>query len=141
MNIRFYNARILTMEEPLSIINGELHVSGNTISYVGTSAQAPKDEKFDREIDCKWNLLMPGFKDAHTHSAMTLMRSYADDMPLQDWLNQMIFPVEAKMGAEENIYFTKLAVMEYLTSGITAAMEMYLDPYAIQQAGEEIYRA
>ena len=137
MNIRFYNARILTMEEPLSIINGELHVSGNTISYVGTSAQAPKDDKFDREIDCKWNLLMPGFKDAHTHSAMTLMRSYADDMPLQDWLNQMIFPVEAKMGAEENIYFTKLAVMEYLTSGITAAMEMYLDPYAIQQAFSE----
>ena len=39
---------------------------------------------WDREIDCEGNLLMPGFKNAHTHSGMTLLRSYADDLPLQD---------------------------------------------------------
>ena len=94
--IRFYNAKILTMEEPVKVIeDGELRTDGKVIEYAGPKEDTPKDRpSFDREIDCKWNLLMPGFKDAHTHSAMTLMRSYADDMPLQDWLNQMIFPVE-----------------------------------------------
>lgn len=144
MNIRFYNTRILTMEEPISIIEGELWVSGNTIVYVGDGkdTQTVLDDHnmpytFDREIDCEMNVLMPGFKDAHTHSAMTLMRSYADDMPLQDWLYQQIFPIEARMQADDIYELNRLAVMEYLTSGITAAMEMYLDPYAIAQSFED----
>lgn len=142
MNTRFYNARIITMEEPVSVIEGELWVQGNTILYVGDGSL--KEEVYqrngnqpiiwDREIDCKGNVLLPGFKDAHTHSAMTLMRSYADDMPLQDWLNKQIFPIEAKMEYEDVYHLTKLAVLEYLTSGITGVMEMYLDPYAIQDS-------
>lgn len=145
MNIRFYNAKILTMEEPVQIIEGELWVGGTTILYAGDGADKEKVyEKngnhpviWDREIDCKGNLLMPGFKDAHTHSAMTLLRSYADDMPLQDWLNKQVFPVEAKMGYDDIYHLTKLAVLEYLSSGITGVMEMYLDPYAIQEAFNE----
>lgn len=142
MNIRFYNARIITMEEPIKVIEGQIWVQGNTIIYVGDGLDQDKVFKennyepviWDREIDCKGNVLMPGFKDAHTHSAMTLMRSYADDMPLQDWLNKQIFPIEAKMGYDDVYHLTKLAVLEYLTSGITGVMEMYLDPYAIQDA-------
>lgn len=139
MNIRFYNARIITMEEPIAVIWGELWVRNQKIVYVGDGSDTAELKKkmeqdsiqWEREIDCKGNVLMPGFKDAHTHSAMTLMRSYADDMPLQDWLNKQIFPIEAKMGYEDVYHLTKLAVLEYLTSGITAVMEMYLDPYAI----------
>ncbi|MCR5655273.1 MAG: amidohydrolase [Lachnospiraceae bacterium] len=144
MNIRFYNARILTMKEPIEIRNGELWVKDKEIVYVGDGSD--KDEvlrtmgpsySFERELDCKGNVLMPGFKDAHTHTAMTLMRSHADDMPLNDWLNQQIFPIEANMGYEEVYQFTKLGVLEYLTSGITAAMDMYLDPQAIFDAFTE----
>ena len=51
---------------------------------------------WDREIDACGNVVMPGFKDAHTHSAMTFLRSYADDLPLQEWLYNRVFPMEAK---------------------------------------------
>ena len=59
---------------------------------------------FDREIDGGGNLLLPGFKNAHTHSAMTFLRSYADDLPLDEWLNRKVFPMEAKLD-EEKIYW------------------------------------
>ena len=56
---------------------------------------------WEREIDCEGNILMPGFKNAHSHSGMTAFRSLADDLNLQDWLNTMIFPREAKMTGED----------------------------------------
>ena len=101
MNIRFKNARILTMKEGQDMFEGELWVEGSKITYVGASKQDEDidkaGKKFDRTIDCEGNLLMPGFKNAHTHSGMTLMRTYADNLPLQEWLETKIFPLEAKM--------------------------------------------
>lgn len=142
MNIRFFNARILTMEENCHVISGELWVKGNRISYVGDAAdkegifQAPKDEylRWDREIDVKGNLIMPGFKNAHTHSGMTFLRSYADDLPLLEWLDKQVFPMEAKLTPEDIYETTRLAIMEYLTSGITSNFDMYLTPDTILQA-------
>ena len=142
MNLRFYNARILTMEEEKGkdcdlreIFFGEVHVKDSKISYVGKETNTAL--KFDREIDCKGNLLMPGFKNAHTHSGMTAMRSYADGLPLKEWLETKIFPMEANMSGDDVKLLSKLAIMEYLTSGITAAMDMYLTPYAIADAFTE----
>ena len=141
MNIRFYNARILTMEKA-DVFMGELWVQNDRILYVGdgTDTDAVYEKLhlgsiiWDREIDCEGNLLMPGFKDAHTHSGMTLLRSYADDLPLQDWLTKQIFPVEAKMDGEMIYHLTKLAILEYLTSGITAIFDMYLTPDTVAKA-------
>ena len=141
MNIRFYNARILTMEKP-DVFAGELWVQNDRILYVGDGRDTDGVyEKlqlgsivWDREIDCEGNLLMPGFKDAHTHSGMTLLRSYADDLPLQDWLTKQVFPVEARMDGEMIYHLTKLAILEYLTSGITAIFDMYLTPDTIARA-------
>ena len=142
MNLRFYNARILTMEEEKGkdcdlreIFFGEVHVTDSKISYVGKETNTAL--KFDREIDCKGNLLMPGFKNAHTHSGMTAMRSYADGLPLKEWLETKIFPMEANMSGDDVKLLSKLAIMEYLTSGITAAMDMYLTPYTIADAFTE----
>ena len=80
MNIRFYNAKILTMEENREIFEGEVHIQDEKILYVGENqdgagSKMAGGQVWDREIDCKGNLLMPGFKDAHTHSAMTFMRT------------------------------------------------------------------
>ena len=141
MNIRFQNARILTMVEGQEIFKGELHVEGSRITYAGAALTdeeiAQTGKSFERNIDCAGNLLMPGFKDAHTHSGMTLMRSYADGMPLQEWLETKIFPLEAKMTGDDCALLTKLAVLEYLTSGITSIMDMYLAPAEIAAACEE----
>ncbi len=90
--------------------------------------------EWDREIDCKGDLLMPGFKNAHTHSAMTFLRSYADDVPLQQWLNEKVFPREALLSGEDIYHLAKLAVLEYLTSGITAIFDMYLKPEEVARA-------
>ena len=141
MNIRLYNAKILTMEDK-KIIEGEVWVQDERIIYVGDGTDTDAVYKkmhmqsivWNKEIDCEGNLLMPGFKDAHTHSAMTLLRSYADDMPLQAWLNEQIFPIEAKLDGKMIYHLTKLAILEYLTSGITAIFDMYLTPDTIAQA-------
>ena len=85
MSIRFYNCRLLTMEDT-EVKWGELHTDGNRVSYIGTEENAPKGVKFEREINLNGNLVMPSFKNAQTHSAMTFLRSYADDLPLNDWL-------------------------------------------------------
>ena len=146
MNIRLYNARILTMQEGEQIFEGEIWIRDDRILYVGDgkNVDGVYDELkipcliWDREVDCEKNLLMPGFKNAHTHSGMTVLRSYADDLPLKDWLNKQVFPVEAKLTAEDICELTKLAVLEYLTSGITAVFDMYLTPESIARAFDEM---
>lgn len=115
------NAKILTLDNDFSVFDGEIHIDGENISYIGP----PKDGEFDEVIDACGNLIMPSFKDAHTHSAMTFLRSYADDMPLMDWLYNQVFPMEAKLTGEDVYVFTKLAILEYLSSGITACFDMY----------------
>ncbi len=145
MKYRFYNAKILTMETT-DIMEGELWVQDDKILYVGEAGGAAavcqslsiEGIVWDREIDCKGNLLMPGFKDAHTHSAMTFLRSYADDLPLQDWLTKQVFPMEDKLDGEMIYHLTKLAVLEYLTSGITSIFEMYLNPEMTAKACVEM---
>lgn len=127
MKIRFYNVRILTMEKEKFPFTGEVWIDGNKISYVGTTAaeDAAGKQNWDRQINGNGNLLMPGFKNAHTHSAMTFLRSYADDLPLYEWLHKQVFPMEAKLTPEDVYWLYRLAVMEYVTSGITSAFDMY----------------
>ncbi len=127
--IRFHNCKILTKDMIIAEGN-ELWVKGNKIEYIGK----PKEGVFEREIDCKGNVLMPGFKNAHTHSSMTFLRSYADDLPLDRWLNEMVFPMEARLTDEDAYYMSKLAVAEFVSGGITSAFDMYLYPNAIAEA-------
>ena len=134
--IRFYNGKLMSMESGTDITCDEVWVEGDKIAYVGP----PKEYagKFDREIDLNGNLLMPGFKNAHTHSPMTFLRSYADDVPLDKWLFEKIFPMEAKLDASCVYEFTKLAILEYLTSGITASFDMYYEPEAYAEANVDM---
>ncbi len=138
--IRFYNGKILAMNGNFGITDHEVWVDGDKIAYVGPAkADAPA---FEREIDLQGNLLMPGFKNAHTHSAMTFSRSIADDMPLQPWLFDRIFPLEAKLNPERVSWLYKLAIMEYLTSGITAGFDMYFHrPKAAETCAEYGFRS
>ena len=70
--------------------------------------------------------LMPGFKNAHTHTAMVFLRSLADDMPLDRWLSEQVWPNEAKLDEEAVYDLTRLGILEYLSSGITASFDMYV---------------
>lgn len=142
MNIRFYNARILAMDGDTEVTRGEVWVQGNKITYVGSTAHTREGtmgrenapQAWDREIDVEENLVMPGFANAHTHSAMTFLRSYADDLPLQEWLKKQVFPMEAKLTGEDIYELSRLAILEYLTSGITCNFDMYFHPEMIARA-------
>lgn len=131
MRVRIYNAKILTMENE-ELIEGEIWVDNGIIIYVGAEGCVEKSY-FDREIDACKNLVMPGFKNAHAHSAMTFARSYADGFPLNKWLTEKIFPMEAKLKKEHIASFTELAYLEYISSGITANFDMYYEPDAIAE--------
>ena len=132
--IRLYNARIMPMlgENDCSILEGELWTDGERISYVGP-ARADMPE-FDRELDLGGDLIIPGFKDAHTHIPMVFLRSVADGLPLQEWLFQQIFPREAKLYPEANYACTRLGILELLSGGVTACFDMYYHRDAYVQA-------
>ena len=138
MNIRFYNAKILCLKDDAKreyqIIEGELWVCGDSIAYIGngsdTGAVLKPGEKilWDREIDASGKLILSGFKNAHTHTAMTFLRSFADDLPLQSWLFDQVFPREGQLTEDDCYWLNILGIMEYLTSGITSNFDMYFFP-------------
>ncbi len=134
MNIRIYHAVILTMKEGEPLTYGELWIQDGILTCVGKVPEERSAPVWDRQIDAGHNLVMPGFKNAHTHSAMTFLRSYADDLPLQEWLTNQVFPMEAKLTHEDVYHLTKLAIMEYVSSGMTANFDMYFFPDDCLQA-------
>ena len=119
------------MTSDCSVFRGEVWTDGGRIAYAG-APRAGELPEFEREIDLNGDLVLPGFKNAHAHSAMTFLRSYADDLPLQSWLFDKVFPLEARLTPEAVYAFTRLAVLEYLSGGITASFDMYFhrDAYA-----------
>ena len=130
--IRFYNGKVLSMDGDMDIADGEVWTDGDRISYVGPpKAETPR---FDREIDLKGDLVMPGFKNAHAHSAMTFARSFADDLPLKSWLFDKILPLEAKLTPDDIYDLTRLAILDYLAGGITSAFDMYYKRESIARA-------
>lgn len=140
MRIRLYHARILTMQEKQDVFEGEVWINDQIIERMIEGEWQPEldesgeDEYFDQQIDCMGNLLMPGFKNCHAHGPMTFLRSYADDLPLQKWLDTKIFPAEGRL-TEEDIYsLMQLAILEYVRGGITTSFEMYFYPEMIARA-------
>ncbi|NLB61046.1 MAG: amidohydrolase, partial [Clostridiales bacterium] len=119
----FKNAVIVTMNDSEPVIDsGYLGVSGKKISYIGK--ECPKDSA-KREIDCKGNIIMPGLVNAHTHTAMTLLRGVADDYTLNDWLFNHILPIEAKLDSKATGIGFTLGVAEMLSFGVTSINDMY----------------
>ncbi|HSO67374.1 MAG TPA: amidohydrolase, partial [Desulfatirhabdiaceae bacterium] len=121
------NATILTMDASLTIIeNGMICVDGDTIVHVGPGSKSAPEFQAKKTIDAKNGLVLPGLINGHTHAAMTLFRGLADDLPLMDWLNHYIFPVESKMDAEFVYQGARLACAEMILSGTTTFCDMYL---------------
>ena len=129
------NARILKMTDD-QITTGNLVIDNDRIVYIGNDYES--FGPFDITRDCKGNVIMPGFKNAHTHSAMTFLRSKADDMSLQDWLFGHILPREKLLKKKDVRELAKIAFLEYLTSGITACFDQYYFPLESGKAAEQI---
>lgn len=137
MRMLIHNARILPLLDATWIEKGYLIIEGNRISRVA-EGEAPADTaSFDRVIDASGKLVMPGLINTHTHAAMTLLRSYADDLPLMEWLEKRCWPVEDKMTAEDIYWGTQLALLEMIRSGTTCFADMYFQMQEVARAVEE----
>lgn len=91
----------------------------------------------DEHLDAGGDVLLPGLVNGHTHAAMTLFRGHGGDRPLMDWLENWIWPVEAKLTAEDVYWGTRLACVEMIRSGTTRFWDMYWHPAAAARAAHD----
>lgn len=105
-----------------SVQQGDILIDGCFIAAIGNVSIDTKPEVV---IECHNKLAIPGFINTHTHAAMTLFRSYADDMLLMEWLENKIWPAEAKLSADDVYWGTMLAIAEMIRSGTTTFADMY----------------
>ncbi|MDR3587367.1 MAG: amidohydrolase [Desulfosporosinus sp.] len=132
-------AMVLPMTGPdIFYSQGEITIEDNRILSVGERGSAPSGFVPDRILDLPNDVVMPGLVNTHTHAAMTLLRSYADDLPLMPWLNEKVWPFEEKL-TEEDIYWgTSLALCEMIRSGTTTMLDMYV---SMDQVAEAVLKA
>ena len=125
------HARWVIPVEPADTVleNHSIAIDNGRIVAIVPSAEAIEQIRGARTVNLPRHALIPGLINAHTHAAMTLFRGLADDMPLMTWLNEHIWPAEAKWVHEEFVAEgTRLAVAEMLRSGTTCFNDMYFFP-------------
>lgn len=133
MNTLIKNSLIITMcSEEQVMENGYIAICDDKITYVGT--EIPKGFTAQIIIDAKNKVVLPGFTNMHTHSPMVLLRSYADDLPLQEWLFDKVFPIEDKILQEDTYWLSLLAIMEMIKSGTTCFADMYFNMEQVAKA-------
>lgn len=138
MDLVIHNARIIPMVEgPLVLKNASIVVEGDTITDLGPSntISIPRGMY---HIDGSGKVILPGLINAHSHAAMTLLRGYADDMKLDEWLNNWIWPLEAKMTPEDIAVGARLAAVESALAGSTVITSMYWSTVAEGKAIAEV---
>jgi len=119
------------------ILNGktkDIFVEGNRIKKIGKNINLRAKEKIDGK---KEKAILPGLINCHTHAAMTLFRGYGDDLPLKEWLENKIWPLEFKMTSDDIYWGTKLAILEIIKSGTTCFNDMYWMGDTMIQAAQE----
>lgn len=136
VDILIKNGTILTLDHQNSVVeSGFLCVTGDTISHVEEKGE--NDFSPGEILDAKGGIILPGLVNGHTHAAMSLFRGLADDLPLMEWLNHYIFPVESKMNAAFVFTGTLLACAEMIMSGTTTFCDMYLFEDQVARAAKE----
>jgi len=132
MDILFKNATVVTMNPAAPILkNTDVGIIGRKITFA-PPATPPK-----RTIDCTNKVLMPGMYNCHAHAAMTMFRGYANDLNLEDWLFNYIFPAERKWTPQLIHTGTTLAAAEMIASGTISFSDMYFFMDVVAQVADE----
>jgi 5-methylthioadenosine/S-adenosylhomocysteine deaminase len=117
------NGTFAVLDEKNPIVQGYMLIEGDTISYIGE--ERPEGVEGAETYDGKGLLFMPGLVNSHGHTAMSLLRGYGDDMVLQEWLEQKMWPMEAKFTPEDVFWGSSLSVLEMVKGGTTTFLDMY----------------
>jgi len=126
---------IVTVDKENKVFkNGAISIEGDKIRAVGKNEDVVDNYNEDDVIDGSGMVAMPGLVKTHTHTPMTLLRGYADDLPLMKWLKEKIWPMEAKLKPSDVYYGSLLACLELMRFGVTAFSDMYMYPYQILKA-------
>ena len=121
---------LLIKNAVLNNIKRDVFISEGFISKIELNIDGPAE----KIIDAEGKILIPSIKNGHTHSAMTLLRGYADDMKLQPWLEEKIWPAEANLTPDDIYWGTRLAALEMIKSGTTFCNDMYFNFEMSQKA-------
>jgi 5-methylthioadenosine/S-adenosylhomocysteine deaminase len=111
-----------------------LRVEEDRVAALGAGVDA---DAGDEVIDAAGMALVPGLVNGHTHAAMTLMRGYGDDLPLMEWLQDRIWPTEARLTTEDVYWGTRLACVEMIRTGTVRFWDMYWHPESVARAVQD----
>lgn len=143
MNILISNGIILPMNTPAGqepYFKGYVGIEDERIAFVSPQQSIAYEFKAKhpdaRQIDAGGKIVMPGMINTHTHVAMALLRGISDDVPLMEWLEQHIWPIEGKMGYQEVLDGARLGILEMLMGGTTTFVDMYPYEEAVAEAAE-----
>ena len=129
---------LLLDSENTCLDRASIAVNAGNIIAVGHTENIEKQYHAKKNIIAKDSLIMPGFVNCHTHAAMTCFRGIADDLELMDWLNNYIFPAEARNVNKELAYWgSLLAAAEMIKSGTTTFCDMYIFEDETARAAKE----
>ena len=128
---------LLTQDDDRRVLeNAALAIDGGRIVALGCGRDVTAAWQAREILDLSGMLVMPGLVNAHTHAAMTFLRGLADDMPLMDWLQQKIFPVEQGLTPDLVRLGSLLGFAEMLRTGTTACVDMYIFEAAVLEAAD-----
>ncbi|WP_149454350.1 amidohydrolase family protein [Pasteuria penetrans] len=123
-------------EIPQVLKSAAVGICGKEIIYVGPD-DPERAATYDRIVDLRDCFLMPGFINAHTHMGLSLLRGYAEDLPLARWLHEKIFPLEDQMDGAVIAVGTRLAIAEMIRTGTTCCLDMYFHMHEVAGVVEE----
>lgn len=134
MSILIKHAQIITQDSKRKQLHGDLYIEDTEIIQI---SKAPITTEADFKINGRKKLVLPGLINTHTHVPMTLLRGYGDDMVLSKWLEERIWPVEAKLDTTSTTIGTELGLLEMIASGTTTFLDMYFFEDTIAKVTEK----
>ena len=135
MSVLIKDATVVTQNETRQSLRGDIYIEDTRISEI---SERPITVEADYTLDGTNKVVLPGFINTHTHIPMTLFRGYGDDMVLNEWLAQRIWPVESQLNATSIAAGTKLGLMEMIATGTTTFLDMYFYEDTIATISEEV---
>ena len=135
MKILLKNADVITVNNKREVLkNANIGIENDLIKFIG---DVPQDFEPNDIIDCKGKVVMPGLCNAHTHVSMSLLRNYANDLPLFQWLSEKIWPIEDKFNGKHVYWGSMLSIAEMIKSGTTSFSDMYFFMEEVAKAVDE----